>query len=173
LQSGASPNIKKKRAVTDNIPIKAIAQPAKSQISEPSDLSGPSDIQSIEDNWQSVLRVITAKLGPGTGGLLSSAVPAQFENGVLTLEFGASAQMQKRMCESNGRMEQIQALVGEQFSTPVRLKFETAADEQTQGGPTANQPKTSAQRRNELINDPAVKTVLMGLDATITGIEED
>jgi len=173
LQSGASAGIKKKRPVTHNIPIKAIEQSVKSQTSEPSDLSGLSDIHSIQSNWQSVLRAITAKLGSGTGGLLSSAVPTQFENGVLTLEFGASAQMQKRMCESNGRKEQIQALLSEQLSTPVRLKFESAAEEQRQDGPTANQPKTSVQRRNELINDPAVKTVLMGLDATITGIEEE
>ena len=173
LQSGASPNIKKKRAAGPNIPIKAIERPAKSQISEPSDFSGLNDIHSIQDNWQSLLGVITSKLGPGTGGLLSSAVPVQFEDGVLTLEFGASAQMQKRMCESNGRAEQIQALLGEQLSMPVRLNFEIAADEQTQGEQTAKQPKTSSQRRNELINDPAVKTVLLGLDATITGIEED
>ena len=173
LQSGTSPSIKKKRAVTDNIPIKAIAQPTKSQISEPADIFGLTDIHSIQDNWQSLLGAITTKLGPGTGGLLSSAVPTRLENGVLTLEFGASAQMQKRMCGSNGRAEQIQALLGEQFSMPVRLKFETAADEQTDAVPDANQPKTSGQRRNELINDPAVKTVLMGLDATITGIEED
>ena len=33
--------------------------------------------------------------------------------------------------------------------------------------------KISSQKRNEIINDPAVKTVLMGLDATITGIEEE
>ncbi len=173
LQSGASPNIKKKRPAAHNIPIKAIAQPTKSKISEPSDLSGLTDIHSIQSNWQSLLGVITAKLGPGTGGLLNSAVPAQFENGVLTLEFGASAQMQKRMCESNGRAEQIQALLGEQLSMPVKLEFETAAEQQTEAVPDANQPKTSSQRRNELINDPAVKTVLMGLDATITGIEED
>jgi DNA polymerase-3 subunit gamma/tau len=173
LQAGAPAGIKKKRAVSHNIPIKAIAQPAKSQISEPSGLFGQTDIHSIQDNWQSLLGVIAAKLGPGTVGLLSSAVPARFEDGVLTLEFGASAQMQKRMCESNGRAEQIQALLGEQLSMPIRLKFETAADEQTQGEPTAKQPKTSGQRRNELINDPAVKTVLLGLDATITGIEED
>jgi len=32
--------------------------------------------------------------------------------------------------------------------------------------------KTTSQKRNEIINDPAVKTVLIGLDATITGIEE-
>jgi len=173
LRAGTSASIKKKRPIADNIPIKAIAQPVKSKISEPADLSGLTDIHSIQDNWQNLLGVITAKLGPGTGGLLSSAVPAQFENGVLTLEFGASAQMQKRMCESNGRAEQIQALLGEQLSMPVRLVFETAAEQQTEAVPDANQPKSSSQRRNELINDPAVKTVLMGLDATITGIEED
>jgi len=33
--------------------------------------------------------------------------------------------------------------------------------------------KTSSQRKNELINDPAVKTIIMGLDATITGLEEN
>jgi len=173
LRAGTSTGIKKKRPAAHNIPIKSIAQPTKSQISEPADLSGLTDIHSIRDNWQSLLGVITTKLGPGTGGLLSSAVPARFEDGVLTLEFGASAQMQKRMCESNGRIEQIQTLLGEQFSTPVRLKFETAAEKQTQAAPDVSRPKTSGQRRNELVNDPAVKTVLMGLDATITRIEED
>jgi len=173
LRAGTSTGIKKKRPAAHNIPIKSIAQPTKSQTSEPADLSGLTDIHSIRDNWQSLLGVITTKLGPGTGGLLSSAVPARFEDGVLTLEFGASAQMQKRMCESNGRIEQIQTLLGEQFSTPVRLKFETAAEKQTQAAPDVSRPKTSGQRRNELVNDPAVKTVLMGLDATITRIEED
>jgi DNA polymerase-3 subunit gamma/tau len=40
---------------------------------------------------------------------------------------------------------------------------------------TANErrAKTNSKKRNELINDPAVKTILMGLDATITGIEEN
>jgi DNA polymerase-3 subunit gamma/tau len=173
LRTGASAGIKKKRPAGPNIPIKAIEEPAKSRMSRPADLSRSGDIDSIQDNWQNLLGVITAGLGPGTGGLLSSAVPRRFEDGVLTLEFGASARMQRRMCESNGRAEQIQALLSEQLSMPVSLKFETAADEQTQGEPTAKQPKTSGQRRNELINDPAVKTVILGLDATITGIEED
>ena len=34
-------------------------------------------------------------------------------------------------------------------------------------------PRTSRRRNNEIVNDPAVRTVLIGLDATITGIEED
>jgi hypothetical protein len=53
------------------------------------------------------------------------------------------------------------------------LKFETIPDEQTQTAPAASQPKTAGQKRNELINDPAVRTVLMGLDATITAVEDD
>ena len=187
LQSGASPGIKKNRTPSGNIPIKAVARPDKSPTvehqtlynastvtsSEPQDSSGLTDINSIRDNWQNLLGVIAARLGPGTGGLLSSAVPARFENGVLTLEFSASAKMLRKMCESNGRTEQIQDVLSEQLSKPVILKFETASEEQTQAAPGENRPKTTGQRRNELINNPAVKTVLMGLDATITAVEED
>ena len=38
---------------------------------------------------------------------------------------------------------------------------------------STEQIKGISQKRNELMNDPAVKTVLLGLDATITNIEED
>ncbi|NIP26777.1 MAG: DNA polymerase III subunit gamma/tau [Phycisphaerae bacterium] len=34
-------------------------------------------------------------------------------------------------------------------------------------------PQSNSQRKNEILDDPAVKTVILGLDATITGIEED
>ncbi len=35
------------------------------------------------------------------------------------------------------------------------------------------QGKTASQKRNEIISDPAVKAVLIGLEATITGVEEN
>ncbi len=187
FRSGASPGIKKNRTLSGNIPIRAIAQPDKSRTVEhqtlyngskftsgvSQDSSELTEINSIRDNWQNLLGVITARLGPGTGGLLSSAVPARFENGVLTLEFGASAKMLRKMCESNGRTEQIQAVLSEQLSMPVILKFETSPEQAPQAAPGTSRPKTTGQRRNELINDPAVKTVLMGLDATITSVDED
>jgi len=131
------------------------------------------DIQSIKSHWQNVLEIIAARLGNGTGGLLASAEPTRFEGGLLTITFPASAEMQKKMCESNPLGTQIQSLLSEHCGTDIRLKFETVADEQMQKEPAVNQPKTTGQRRNELINDPAVRTVLMGLDATITGIDED
>jgi DNA polymerase-3 subunit gamma/tau len=134
---------------------------------EPQKTSEFIDVQSIKDRWPSILKL----LGPGTGGLLSSAEPARFEDGVLTLKFGTSAKAQ--IFESSGRIKQIEALLNEEFSTPVRIKFETDAGEQTQSESGTTPPKTGSQRRDEIINDPAVKTVLMGLDATITNIEED
>ncbi|MCK4293079.1 MAG: DNA polymerase III subunit gamma/tau [Planctomycetes bacterium] len=130
------------------------------------------DIQSIKAAWQNILELVAAKLGGGTAGLLSSAVPSRFDNGLLTLEFPPSAQMQKQMCESNGRTEQIQSLLAEKLSAPVTLSFELA-ETPTQTKAEVKQKRPPAQKRNELINDPAVKTVLLGLDATITGIEED
>ncbi len=187
LHSGAAPAIKKNIPLRGNIPIKAVAKPGKSQTIEheslknasqvtsfkPRDSSESADINSIQDNWQNLLGAITNKLGPGTSGLLSSAVPARFENGVLTLQFNATANMLRKMCESNGRTEQIQAVLSEQLSMPVLLKFETVTEHKTKAEIKKNPPKTTGQRRNELINNPAVKTVLMGLDATITAVEEE
>jgi DNA polymerase III gamma/tau subunit len=54
---------------------------------------------------------------------------------------------------------------------PASKQQTSSTENQTSGA--EKQSKTTGQRRNELINDPAVRTVLMGLDATITGINED
>ena len=129
------------------------------------------DIESIKSKWQSILTTVGERLGPGTAGLLGCAWPIRFENGTLTLEFGESSAVQKKMCESNGRVEQIEAVLREQWGTDVRVELRVAeggvkaADEPTQ-------PRTRSQKQNEIINDPAVKAVLMGLDATITNIDD-
>jgi len=133
---------------------------------------GPNDVPSMLDDWPAILELIADKLGPATAGLLGAAIPRRFENGTLTLEFPASAKMQKQMCESNGRVEQVQALLSEQFSTRLTLSFELAETPARTKG-EAKQTRTPAQRSNELINDPAVKTVLLGLDAKVIGIDED
>jgi DNA polymerase-3 subunit gamma/tau len=139
----------------------------------PAPTAAPANIQSIKDKWQGIVSLVSTKLGPGTSSLLGCAVPSLFENGVLVLEFEASASVKKSMCERNGRPEQIEALLTEEFSTPVRVKFEVAASEQMQSEPDADRPMTGSERRNELLNDPAVKAIRIGLGATITHIEED
>ena len=162
---------KKKITASPKIPTVSESQGDKNQ--ETQTIFDRTDVRSIKGNWQNILQIITTELGPGTGGLLNSAEPSRFEDGVLTLEFAPSAKMQKTMCESNGRAEQIQASLSEQLSIPIGLRFEIAEDEQAQDEPAANHQMPSSQRRSELINDPAVKAVLLGLEATITGIEEE
>ncbi len=61
-----------------------------------------------------------------------------------------------------------QAQKSEQQGTP-----EITTEQKDRPKPNAGRPRTSSQRKNEILDDPAVKTVLMGLDATITDIEED
>jgi DNA polymerase-3 subunit gamma/tau len=52
-------------------------------------------------------------------------------------------------------------------------KPRATSNEPAPAEPIKERGKTSNRKKNEIINDPAVKTVLIGLDATITGIEED
>ena len=132
-----------------------------------------SDLNSVKGNWQNVLRIIAAKLGNGTAGVLGQAVPTRFENSCLTLTFPASAVVSQKMCESNNRGKQIESLLSEQFSKSVKVRFETASEEESVRSADKNEVETNSQRKNALINEPAVKTVLLGLDATITAIEED
>jgi len=129
------------------------------------------DLQSIKENWPKLLALIAEKLGPGTRVLFNSAEPVAFDNSILTVSFAASAQVSKQMLERNGRIKEIGAVLGDYCRAPVRLKFEM---HQTQSDEVeASDAVTPGRKKNELINDPAVRTVLLGLDATVTGIRED
>ncbi|MBN1391739.1 MAG: DNA polymerase III subunit gamma/tau [Sedimentisphaerales bacterium] len=164
----------KKKQIADHSTAGTIAEKlAHPSTDKKTDLPRLNDIQSIKSDWQNILKIITTKLGNGTGGLLASAEPTRFEEGILTITFPASAEVQKKMCESSGRAAQIQSLLSEHCGRDLRLKFETSADLQMPIKAVTAQSKTIGQKRNELINDPAVRTILMGLDATITGIDEN
>ncbi len=126
-----------------------------------------SEIESIKSHWQDIIKT----LGPGTAGLLSSAEPVRLENNTLTLEFAASSAVQKQMCQSNGRLEQIKSALTQKLGVPITIELRLAAAT-ANGPPAPDKTKMKSQRQNEIINDPAVKTVLMGLDATVTNIED-
>jgi len=143
---GASP-----AAITGKkkVPRAVISPPAdKPQVmsAEPGKTSEFIDIKTIKERWPSILKL----LDPGTGGLLGSAEPNRFEDGILTLEFGPKNYVQKSMCERNGRTEQIESLLSEQLSKPIKLKLETAAGERKQTEPGTTPPKTGSQKRNEI-----------------------
>jgi DNA polymerase-3 subunit gamma/tau len=171
LKDGSAETIKKKQISYHNKPSSKADEAVKITADKGEDLPQLNDIEAIKGRWQNILDAISDKLGSGTRALLVSAQPVQFEGGVLTITLGAGGETKKRMCESNGKKEQLESIIGNCCGISVKLKFDAAANEQVKAEPAAEKSKTGGTRKNELINDPAVKTVLMELDATITGIE--
>jgi DNA polymerase-3 subunit gamma/tau len=165
-----SPGSTDKKKVTPDRPpaanaVVAVPATAKRQDNNQSDFP-VAGIESIKTVWRDILTAV----GKGTAGLLAVASPVQFENGTLTVEFPASAAFQKRACDD--RIGQIESILREKCGASVRLKLQIAQGENQ----PADQPplqKTRSQKQNEILNDPAVKTIITGLDATITNIEND
>ena len=166
LQTGAGGSIKKKQVDPANTTARPRAQSGGPKTVERSDLPVLDDLESIRNHWQDFLN----RLEPGTAGLLSSAEPGRFEDGLLTLTFGLPAA--KKMCESNGRTEQIQSLLQACCRKTVSLKFEVAGDGEKRPKTVSARSEISSQRRNEIISDPAVRIVKTGLGATVIRVEE-
>ena len=122
--------------------------------------------------WDQIIEGIRNELGNGTASLLSGAFPAKMSGGVLTLEFPAAAALQKQMCESNGRSQQIAKVVSGHLGGEVAIELTLAQGGQDKGSTARPGRGLNAKRRKELLSDPAVRTVLAELDATITDIEE-
>jgi hypothetical protein len=133
-------------------------------------MANPAASGSLIESWPEILTLIAPALGNGTASLLNGTTARRLKDDALTIEFPAAGRMAKGMCEGKERSERITAALSEHFGRPVRIMYEIAAEPQTGG--TNNNARPNGQKRYEILNDPAVKTVLTGLDATITGIEE-
>jgi DNA polymerase-3 subunit gamma/tau len=167
----ADTNIKKNKITEKQISSQASAKPFKAE-SEPAKQAESADLQSIKANWSAILNTISQGLGSGTISLLTRAVPTRFENDILTITFDASAKMQKKMCESNGRADQIRIAIGEYLKKEIKIKIELGDIDLSEAGKAAAGSPAQKQKENEIAGDPAVKTIITELGATITGIEE-
>ena len=177
---------KKKQPLAGNTRSTAVpsrAQPSQGQPSHssPPDIADTSrssrelDIPTLQAQWNGLLNGLAETLGPSTISLLSRAQPAQWKNGTLTLEFQADAKVQKGMCENARRAEAIKEALQQGLNARLHLAFTLRAQGSSPDDP-AQPPQATAkeirQKRNDLLNDPGVKTVLVGLNATVTNIEE-
>jgi DNA polymerase III gamma/tau subunit len=159
-----TPSAQDKKKVTADPPAAHPGAPGQPATREQGKLPQVGDIESIKSNWHNIL----TSIGKGTAGMLAGASPVSLINGTLTLEFPASGSHSKKMCED--RVEQIASVLREKWGINAKVELVSAA------GPApdeADSSKTRSQKQSEIINDPAVKTVLMGLDATITHIDDE
>jgi DNA polymerase-3 subunit gamma/tau len=122
------------------------------------------DIKAVRDRWEDFLSASSDALGPVIAALLQGAEPAGLDNGTLTLRIPASTAVHKKLLETNGRTELIDSLLSEHFGVRIKVRLKS------EPGPV--QKHKDRRRGSSPLDDPAVKTVLMGLDATITGFEE-
>ncbi|MBN2129594.1 MAG: DNA polymerase III subunit gamma/tau [Sedimentisphaerales bacterium] len=175
-RSGAAAPAVKKKAPVERKPAVEPPRPAAPPTEEtptpaPAPTPSPAVVAATNDlaeRWPDVLAAIAGKLGNGTLGLLNGAVPKAVEGDTVTIEFPPTGKMQKEMCERNGRSDEIASALGDYLGGAVQIKFgiaETAEEE------AAGPARPTKQKRYEILNDPAVKTVIVGLDATVTGIE--
>jgi len=73
------------------------------------------------------------------------------------------------MCEN--RAEQVESLLSEAIGAETKVQFESSVQEadETQA---VGRAQADRKRRDEALNDPAVRTLLSGLNATVTGIDK-
>ena len=137
---------------------------------EPIGPKAPAAPTGLIESWPQILGAMGEKVGNLIASLLTGSTPRELKDDTLTIAFPAKNRVQKEMCESHGRIEQIESALREHLGRPVRIKFEIIAEPPSES--TSSHEKPNGQNRREILNDPGVKTVLLGLDATITGIEE-
>ncbi|MCK4887550.1 MAG: DNA polymerase III subunit gamma/tau [Planctomycetes bacterium] len=134
------------------------------------------DLQYLKDNWNQLLDNISEELGKVALGILKLVKPVSFESGNLTVEFKPADKMSMDLCKSNGRAENILRAfknLSEQFR---HIDFATEKDADSDKPKASSEQKeqlpqkSGAQLKNGLINDPAVKAVLMEFEATVTDI---
>ncbi|MBW8000823.1 MAG: DNA polymerase III subunit gamma/tau [Planctomycetes bacterium] len=173
MQSGQSAPLKKNKIVNNTPAVSPNTTKTEEKTDVQSEAAQFGDMQAIKDNWKSILKVISSKFGNGTSALLNSAAPARLENNILTLSFPASARPAMQMCESTGRAEQIQTILNENYETNVKVQFEVEVGSQPKTEILDANTKTASQKKNQIVNDPAVRKVLLGLEATIIDIEQN
>jgi hypothetical protein len=125
-------------------------------------------IELIRSNWQEILASVKGK-NAITGGSLDAAEPADWHDNILTMSFPQSAGFARQMCEN--RAEQIEKLLSEAIGIETKVQFESSAAQADETGGRGQAGKDK-KKRDAALSDPAVKTVLSGLNATVVEINE-
>ena len=137
----------------------------------------PLTLDSIVAAWPAIMEHLESR-GGGLAAKVATATPAAYQNGLLTLAFSAAdpaARMLAEICNQPHTKERLGTAFSEVLGTPVTLSM-TVAQSDGQTAASAYRPKgarTSQKELNEILSDSSIKTLILGLNAKITGVEED
>ncbi|HEV58062.1 MAG TPA: DNA polymerase III subunit gamma/tau [Phycisphaerales bacterium] len=120
-------------------------------------------VDSIREQWPAILAAFKQE-NPANGSFLTTAEPLAFEGGVLTLGYDPTAVFARNLCEARADAvaEQLSRIMG--FALRLRVKGTAPAS-----APAAAPPRSAVTQ--QALDDPAVKTLLAGLDASVIQIE--
>ena len=129
------------------------------------------DLSSIQDKWDRIT-TLAREQDEGLAGLIARAERVDYKNDVLKLIFAASDQMTKLLCESDVRSGRITKLLSSLIGRQLRVEYQLS----DQGEELKKEAKKNTPARidaREVLDDPAVKTLLTGLEASVVDIKEE
>jgi DNA polymerase-3 subunit gamma/tau len=137
-------------------------------------ITGGLQLPSIKTNWQTILKTIEGSAA-NIAAKMADAQPYSLDNnGTLTLSFPPWAAMAKALCENKNVTTQIQSLLSQFLGSEVKVRFIVGQAEQNSDTSSTKPRKTgrlSQKEVNDIISDPAVKTLLTDLDARVTDVQ--
>jgi DNA polymerase-3 subunit gamma/tau len=164
----------KKNSMTDTARLPGIPAPPPMI---PADV--PLNLAQIAASWAAIMEHLETK-GGGLAAKVATATPVAFQNGLLTIAFSQSDPTSKMLlgiCEQQHTRERLQTAFSEVLGTSIALKV-TLQQMDAKPAPAGQgfKPKgarTSQKDLNEILSDPSIKTLILGLNAKVMGVEED
>ncbi|MCD4830612.1 MAG: DNA polymerase III subunit gamma/tau [Anaerohalosphaeraceae bacterium] len=142
--------------------------PAEPQVAV---VSADTTIEQLQQKWDGILTSCRNDQNSRIVDMLKKATPVDFTSSRIVLSFKAADDFTKKLCENNGRAEAICQLLSGAFGKKIDVVFETETGEK----PAAMRPrgaKVGQKTIDEATNNPAVKSLLMELDASIIDVSE-
>ena len=118
--------------------------------------------------WSKVTDSIGAT-GVKFAGYLKRAEVAEWDSGTMILAFPKSAKFIMDMCQK--KAGEIGSAIGAALAVNVNVKFKVCSSIETKTETRSAGARPSREKRQEALDDPAIKTLLSGLDATVVQIE--
>lgn len=129
-------------------------------------------IEQLRKKWEQILDLAKDSGAGRVAEMLKKASLIELNANRLVLAFKAEDEFTKKLCESNGRTEAITKLLSSVLGRSVNLVFKTQTGSKPPQVPRPPGAKVSQKTIDQATRNPAVKTLLMELDANILDVTE-